>query len=129
VFKILIVDDDPDMVEAGRIVLEKEGYLVESAANLADGLAKLAKTDPDLLVLDVMMEEADDGLRFARQARRLGNMLPIIMLTSVNRALGVQIGKDEEMVPVDEFLEKPVDPHTLVAKVKALLDERREESW
>ena len=128
-FKILIVDDDPDMVEAGRIVLEKEGYLVESAANLADGLAKLAKTDPDLLILDVMMEEADDGLRFARQARRQGNMLPIIMLTSVNRALGVQIGKDEEMVPVDEFLEKPVDPHTLVAKVKALLDERREESW
>ena len=128
-FKILIVDDDPDMVEAGRIVLEKEGYLVESAANLADGLAKLAKSDPDLLILDVMMEEADDGLRFARQARRQGNMLPIIMLTSVNRALGVQIGKDEEMVPVDEFLEKPVDPHTLVAKVKALLDERREESW
>jgi len=129
VFKILIVDDDPDMVEAGRIVLEKEGYLVESASNLADGLAKLAETDPDLLILDVMMEEADDGLRFARQARRQGNMLPIIMLTSVNRALGVQIGKDEEMVPVDEFLEKPVDPVTLVAKVEALLEERREETW
>ena len=128
-FKILIVDDDPDMVEAGRIVLEKEGYLVESAANLADGLAKLDKTDPDLLILDVMMEEPDDGLRFARQARRQGNMLPIIMLTSVNRALGVQIGKDEEMVPVDEFLEKPVDPHTLVAKVQTLLEERREEQW
>ena len=76
-----------------------------------------------------MMEEADDGLRFARQARRQGNMLPIIMLTSVNRALGVQIGKDEEMVPVDEFLEKPVDPITLVAKVGALLEERREETW
>jgi DNA-binding response OmpR family regulator len=129
VFKILIVDDDPDMVEAGRIVLEKEGYLVESAANLADGLAKLDETDPDLLILDVMMEEPDDGLRFARQARRQGNMLPIIMLTSVNRALGVQIGKDEEMVPVDEFLEKPVDPQTLLDKVKSLLEERQEESW
>jgi DNA-binding response OmpR family regulator len=129
VFKILIVDDDPDMVEAGRIVLEKEGYLVESASNLVDGLATLAETDPDLLILDVMMEEPDDGLRFARQARRMGNMLPIIMLTSVNRALGVQIGKDEEMVPVDEFIEKPVDPLTLVAKVQALLEERREETW
>jgi DNA-binding response OmpR family regulator len=129
VFKILIVDDDPDMVEAGRIVLEKEGYLVESAANLADGLAKLGQTDPDLLILDVMMEEPDDGLRFARQARRQGNMLPIIMLTSVNRALGVQIGKDEEMVPVDEFLQKPVDPQTLVERVQELLEERRETSW
>jgi DNA-binding response OmpR family regulator len=129
VSKILIVDDDPDMVEAGRIVLEKEGYSVESASNLADGLAKLDEMNPDLVILDVMMEEPDDGLRFARRARRQGNMLPIIMLTSVNRALGVQIGKDDEMVPVDVFLEKPVDPVTLVERVKALLEERVEESW
>jgi DNA-binding response OmpR family regulator len=126
VFKILIVDDDPDMVEVGRIVLEKEGYLVESAANLAEGLAKLDSTEPDLLILDVMMEEPDDGLRFARQARREGHNLPIIMLTSVNRALGLQIGPDEEMVPVDEFIEKPVDPQTLVARVKLLLGEEQE---
>jgi DNA-binding response OmpR family regulator len=72
----------------------------------------------------VMMEEPDDGLRFARQARRLGNKLPILMLTSVNRALGIQIGRDDEMVPVDEFVEKPVDPATLSAKVKALLEAR-----
>jgi DNA-binding response OmpR family regulator len=124
VVKILIVDDDPDMVEASRIVLERDGYSVESASNVEQGLQKLAETKPDLLILDVMMEEPDDGLRFARQARRLGNTLPILMLTSVNRALGLQIGKDEEMVPVDEFVEKPVDPATLSAKVKALLAAR-----
>ena len=122
--KILIVDDDPDMVEASRIVLERDGYSVEHASNVEDGLQKLAETKPDLLILDVMMEEPDDGLRFARQARRTGNTLPILMLTSVNRALGMQIGKDEEMVPVDEFVEKPVDPATLSAKVKALLAAR-----
>ena len=127
--KILIVDDDPDMVEAGRIVLEREGHTVESASNYSEGLAALAKIDPDLLILDVMMEEPDDGLRFARQARRQGNMLPILMVTSVNRAMGLQIGKDEEMVPVDEFIEKPVDPATLVAKVNALLAEREDTSW
>jgi DNA-binding response OmpR family regulator len=121
VSKILIVDDDPDMVEAGRIVLEREGYSVESAPNFESGLAKLDEFEPDLLILDVMMEEADDGLRFARRARREGKTLPIIMLTSVNRAMGIQIGKDEEMVPVDEFLEKPVDPNTLIMKVKTLL--------
>jgi DNA-binding response OmpR family regulator len=129
VFKILIVDDDPDMVEAGRIVLEREGYLVESASNLESGLAKLEETQPDLLILDVMMEEADDGLRFARKARRLGYKIPILMLTSVNRTLGLQIGKDDEMVPVDEFMEKPVDPATLVDKVRWLLEERSEALW
>jgi DNA-binding response OmpR family regulator len=129
VFKILIVDDDPDMVEAGRIVLEREGYLVQSASNLEDGLAKLRDGKPDLLILDVMMEEADDGLRLARKARREGFTLPILMLTSVNRAMGLQIGKDDEMVPVDEFVEKPVDPATLVEKVRWLLEERGEALW
>ena len=128
-FKILIVDDDPDMVEAGRIVLEREGYLVQSASNLEEGLAKLREGKPDLLILDVMMEEADDGLRLARKARREGMNLPILMLTSVNRAMGLQIGKDEEMVPVDEFVEKPVDPATLVEKVRWLLEERGEALW
>ncbi|MCE5254597.1 MAG: response regulator [Actinomycetia bacterium] len=125
-FKILIVDDDPDMVEASRIVLEREGYSVESAPSLEEGLIKLAESEPDLLILDVMMAEPDDGLRFARKARRDGFTLPILMLTSVNRALGLQIGMDEEMVPVDEFLEKPVDPATLVEKVRWLLEERGE---
>ena len=125
-FKILIVDDDPDMVEASRIVLEREGYSVESAPSLEEGLIKLAESEPDLLILDVMMAEPDDGLRFARKARRDGFTLPILMLTSVNRALGLQIGMDEEMVPVDEFLEKPVDPATLVEKARWLLEERGE---
>ena len=122
--KIMIVDDDPDMVEAARVVLEKEGYSVESACSLDAGLAKFEEVRPDLLILDVMMEEPDDGLRFARQVRRGGSKLPILMLTSVNRAMGLQIGKDEEMVPVDEFVEKPVDPVALVAVVQELLARR-----
>ena len=124
--KILIVDDDPDMVEASRIVLERDGHSLVSAPNLDDGLRILEEAKPDLIILDVMMEEPDDGLRFARQVRRIGNMLPILMLTSVNRAMGLQIGKDAEMVPVDEFVEKPVDPATLSEKVKALLAARKE---
>ena len=119
--KILIVDDDPDMVEAGRYVLEKQGHDVTSASNIEAGLKALTDCAPDLLILDVMMEEADDGLVFARRVRRLGLGLPILMLTSVNRAMGLNIGKDEEMVPVDEFVEKPVDPAVLIAKVDGLL--------
>lgn len=119
--KILIVDDDPDMVEAGRYVLEKQGHDVISALNVEAGFKALTDSTPDLLILDVMMEEADDGLVFARKVRRTGLTLPILMLTSVNRAMGLNIGKDAEMVPVDEFVEKPVDPAVLCAKVDGLL--------
>jgi DNA-binding response OmpR family regulator len=129
VFKILIVDDDPDIVATVRIVLEREGYAVDSAPSMADGLVKLGESQPDLVILDVMMEEPDAGLLFARQVRRDGNAIPILMLTSVNLTLGLQIGKDEEIVPVDEFVEKPIDPTTLVEKVRWLLEERGEALW
>ena len=124
VSKILIVDDDPDMVAAGRMVLEREGYEVSSAPNVVDGLRAVEEYAPDLLILDVMMEEPDAGLRMARDLRRKGHTLPILMLTSVNQALGIHIGADAEIVPVDEFQEKPADPVTLVQKVKRLLEAR-----
>jgi CheY-like chemotaxis protein len=129
VYKILIVDDDPDMVEITRIVLEGEGYEVDSAPSLEAGLVRLEEGQPDLLILDVMMAEPDDGLRFARRARSEGHNLPILMLTSVNQTLGLQIGPDEEIVPVDEFVEKPVDAATLIEKVRWLLEERGEALW
>ena len=119
--KILIVDDDPDIVDAGRLVLEREGYEVEGAPNRAEGMKRLEELKPDLQILDVMMEEPDDGLRMAREIRKNGNTVPIIMLTSVNAAMGLNIDKDGEIVPVDEFQPKPVEPQTLVAKVKKLL--------
>jgi CheY-like chemotaxis protein len=121
VAKILIVDDDPDIIEAGKLVLEREGFTVEGAANKSEGFRKLEELQPDLLILDVMMEEPDDGLHMARDIRKAGNDVPIIMLTSVNAAMGLNIDKDEEMVPVDEFQSKPVEPATLVAKVQKLL--------
>jgi DNA-binding response OmpR family regulator len=119
--KILIVDDDPDIVEACRLVLEREGYEVNGASSRGEGMKTLEGGSPDLLILDVMMEEPDDGLRMAREIRKAGHTFPIIMLTSVNAAMGLNIDKDEEMVPVDEFQPKPVDPQTLVAKVQKLL--------
>jgi DNA-binding response OmpR family regulator len=125
VTKILIVDDDPDMVDAGRIVLEAKGYEVVSAGNVSQGMSALEDAKPDLMILDVMMEEPDDGIRMARQVRRKGFELPILMLTSVNVAMGLHIDKDEEMVPVDEFQEKPVDPDTLIEKVERLLAGRK----
>jgi len=120
--RILIVDDDPDIIEAGKLVLEREGYEVEGASNRAEGLSSIEAATPDLLILDVMMEEPDDGLNMARELRKKGYTLPILMLTSVNAAMGLNIDKDEEMVPVEEFQSKPVEPATLIAKVKGLLE-------
>lgn len=120
--KILIVDDDPDMLDAGRFVLSAEGHEVIGASNVSSGMKAVEEEKPDLLILDVMMEEPDDGISMARQLRRKGCGLPILMLTSVNVSLGLHIDKDPEMVPVDEFVEKPVEPAALVAKVRRLLE-------
>lgn len=119
--KILIVDDDPDILEAGRLVLEREGYEVVCAASRAEGMQKVDEISPDLLILDVMMQSPDDGFVMAQDLRRNGCKLPIMMLTSVGAAVGMSFGKDDEMVPVDEFQSKPIDPAVLVAKVKSLL--------
>jgi len=121
VSKILIVDDDPDIQEACKLVLEKEGFECVSASNRTEGLKAVADGKPDLLILDVMMEEPDDGLTMARELRRRGFTSPIIMLTSVNAAMGLTIDRDDEMVPVEKFQSKPVEPATLVAQVNELL--------
>jgi len=121
VSRILIVDDDPDIVEAVRLVLGKEGHDVSSASNYSDGMTQLEQIGPELIILDVMMEEPDDGLRWAREARRKGTTIPIMMLTSVNATLGLMIGRDDEVNPVDAFYEKPIEPANLVEKVNQLL--------
>ena len=116
--KILIVDDDLDVVEVGRVILEGEGYQVVTANNREDGMAAVKAEKPNLILLDVMMEREDDGFVMAQDLRRAGNNTPIIMMTNVSKVFGREFGADSEMVPVNEFVEKPVDPQTLKALVK-----------
>ena len=108
-----------------RLVLEREGYEVEGAPNRADGMKKLEEIKPDLLILDVMMEEPDDGLRMAREIRKNGNEVPIIMLTSVNAAMGLNIDKDGEIVPVDEFQPSPSSPRRWSPRSRSSSSSRR----
>jgi DNA-binding response OmpR family regulator len=119
--KILIVDDDPDIVEASTLFLQGAGYEVVSASNRADGMAMTKDANPDLLILDVMMDSPDDGIVMAQDLRRQGFDKPILMLTSVSRATGMTYGQDNDLVPVDAFIEKPVKPSTLVEQVQKLL--------
>ena len=119
--KILVVDDDPDVVEAVTAFLERSGFEVRSAGSRKEGMNAVRRESPDLIILDVMMEEPDDGFALAQELRRDGFTKPILMLTSIGRVTGMSYGADPSAVPVDDVVEKPVAPQVLVDKVKALL--------
>lgn len=119
--RILIVDDDPDLVEDCRLILENAGHSVRSAFNVQEGMAAIAAEAPQLLVLDVMMDSPDDGIVMAQTLRKQGFKAPILMLTSISKVTGLAYGQDADLVPVDAFQEKPVPPKKLLALVDELL--------
>ena len=120
--KILVIDDDIDLVEIIRVTLENEGYQVIDAQNGERGLARAREEQPDLLLLDVMMGKVDEGFQVAYQLRNdpATREIPILMLTAVADRTGFEFDpeKDQEFLPVDEFLEKPISPRKLVDLVR-----------
>ena len=129
--KILMIDDDPDFRYAVRMVLEGEGFEVEEAANGKEGVSKVLDVQPDLVILDVIMAEDLEGFEVARTLREEHDLrdLPILMLTAVHsvREVPYRFAPDEESLPVDVFMDKPIEPEALVETVEEMLGERREE--
>ena len=123
--KILIIDDDIDLVEAMRLTLENAGFEVIDAQDGQKGLEKIERENPDLVILDVMMETQDEGFHIAYQIRSNEETadLPILMLTAVGTETGFSFDKekDEDFLPVNEFLEKPVNPDKLIEYVRKSL--------
>ena len=119
--RILMVDDDPDFVEAVRLHLERAGHSVACAGNRPDGMQMVRQEAFDLLILDVMMGEMDDGIVMAQELRQEGFAKPILMLSGISKATGLTYDKDSEIAPVASFLEKPVRPETLLARIDELL--------
>jgi DNA-binding response OmpR family regulator len=119
--KILIVDDDPDITFATELFLKKAQHEVLTASNRGDGMKAIEEGNPDLIILDVMMEQADDGIAMAQELRRQGCETPILMLTSVGKVTGFTYDEDQELVPVNAFFEKPIQPDLLLKKVNELL--------
>ena len=117
---ILVIDDDPDILDASSLVLKSKGYDVITASNPDDGYNSVKTKNPSLIILDVMMNEPDDGFFLAQKLRRENIKTPILMYTSVSKAAGFDFGKSD-MVPVDDFVEKPISPNELVMKVEQLL--------
>ena len=118
----MIIDDDIDLVEAMRITLESGHYEVIDAQEGQKGLEILEREKPDLLILDVMMDTQDEGFQLAYQIRSHPGLkeMPILMVTAVGSQTGYSFdsARDEEFLPVDEFIEKPVNPRVLLDAVK-----------
>jgi len=123
--RILIVDDDPDLREATRVILTGAGYEVAEAAGAAEAWEQLQGEGIDLMILDVMMETDTEGFHLAykiRQDEKLKN-LPIIMLTNIEERMGEKIEAkgSGDYLPVEIFLRKPFDAGEIKAKVAELL--------
>jgi DNA-binding response OmpR family regulator len=123
--KIAIIDDDPDIIDASSLVLISKGYEVITANNPDDGYKIVKENSPDLIILDVMMNEPDDGFFLAQKFRKDKITTPIIMYTSVSKTTGIEYGVNE-MVPVNEYVEKPISPAQLIEKVEKLLHQNIE---
>ncbi len=128
---VLLVDDDQDLLEVNRIVLEASGFTVVIAMT-SDEAMQIATTRPlAAAVLDVMMTTPDEGFRLARSLRRnpATRGVPLIMLSAVNTVNASEgrtfrysdQDRDETWLPIDAFLDKPIRPDVLVSHVRAVI--------
>jgi DNA-binding response OmpR family regulator len=124
--RILIVDDDVDLSDSLRVIFEHAGYDALTAASRSEGMEKIRAEQPDLIILDVMMETWQDGFEMSRDLKGHPELkdTPILMLTSIEELTGIEVKSsagDPVWLPVDAFLDKPVSPDTLLATVRNLL--------
>ncbi|GAB4541713.1 MAG: response regulator transcription factor [Anaerolineales bacterium] len=123
---ILLVDDEPSILQLARMYFEREGFRVQTAADGEEALQAAAQLHPALLVLDVMLPKLD-GFDVCRKLRASGDETPIIMLTArdedIDKILGLELG-------ADDYLTKPFNPRELTARAKAILrrSEKNKES-
>lgn len=112
--RVLVVDDEPNIVDILRFNLEREGYEVITAEDGVQGLEMARSSDPDLILLDVMMPEMD-GFEVCRELRREDKLTPIIMLTAreeeADRVMGLELG-------ADDYVSKPFSVRELMARVR-----------
>ena len=122
--KILVVDDDPDFVEAMRLTLEPNGYTVVSAASGDEGLAKVRSESPDLVILDVIMSSVLDGLQMSRrmQENPQHKRIPILMVTSIANTDYAALFPTDEYIHISAFMSKPVAPADLIRQINKLLN-------
>jgi CheY-like chemotaxis protein len=124
--RILIIDDDPDFTKALKVTLESKGYTVIAASTGPEGMEKINAEKPDLLILDVMLATSQEGFEMARELKKdpQSKKMPILMLSAVKGKTGIDFksaAEDPDWLPVEGFLDKPVEPKILLDEIKRLL--------
>jgi CheY-like chemotaxis protein len=131
--RILIVEDDVDFAESISMILEGKGFETSSASSLEEGLAKAREEKPDLILLDIMMPTGTEGFHFVWKLRKDDDPevrdIPIIVLTAIHGTTELRFYPTEgdteygpgEYLPVQDFIDKPVSPSDLIAKVEKVL--------
>jgi DNA-binding response OmpR family regulator len=129
--KILIIDDDKDLLFAMGLILKNHSYEVETAMTPEEGIKKVLATKPDLVILDVIMPSDYEGFEVARAIREKHDLidLPVVMLSQVHdvKKVPYRFAPDKDYLPVDVFLDKPADLEEVVDTIKKVLGEHREE--
>lgn len=116
---ILCVDDDQDLLDAMRLVLEKNGYVMVEARSAELGLRKYKEANPDLIIVDLMMEEVDAGTSLVKELKAAGNTKPVYMLSSVGDNLNVTI--DYAELGLAGVFQKPINNQQLLTVLKTKL--------
>jgi DNA-binding response OmpR family regulator len=116
---ILFVDDDQDVLDGMRLILESHDYVMVEAHTAEEGLRAYKEHRPDLLIVDLMMEEVDAGTALVKELKALGSTAPIYMLSSVGD--GLSLATDTTQLGLAGVLQKPVDPQVLLTLLQAKL--------
>lgn len=119
---VLIIDDDPEFVEATSNLLDAQGYKVVSAPNGKMGIAKAKEAHPDIILLDVMMTRDTEGFEVARELNKDPHLknIPVIIISGIKKEMDLPFGfeSDDVWLPVKGVLEKPVKPNVLLKTIK-----------
>ncbi|MDH4217765.1 MAG: response regulator [Candidatus Aminicenantes bacterium] len=128
--KILVIDDDPDFVDAITPILQSALYDVVTASNPKEGKEKLLKEKPNLILLDIMMDSLFDGfslcndIKTSKEFEDMKNT-PIIFISAVKEMTGSRFqfkGEEQGLVGPDDYIDKPVKPDDLIARIERLLE-------
>ncbi len=118
-YVILYVDDDPDFLAAMRVIVEANGYIMAEANTAEEGLKVYRDLQPDLVIVDLMMEEVDAGVNLVKDLRALGTTAPVYMLSSVGDNLDMSI--DYSQLGLAGVFQKPIDTDALLKILAAKL--------
>lgn len=121
--KIMVIDDDPDFVEITRIILESNGYEVNNAYSREEAMLVMHQIKPDLILLDIMMNQPLDGVEVCKQVldEPALSKIPIIVISSIMNSSYAGKFPTDEYIPVDDWISKPISADILLDKVELYL--------